>query len=124
MKEISVFIRTEDLTIVTDIIRKHRVGGLSFYEINGAGRVEREAIQEIVDAYKTGRKLSPDFVKRTKVETIVPDSAVNQIVEDILDKLSPHTMEKEAHGMIFVKEVADACEIGSRQRGEAVLSSK
>jgi nitrogen regulatory protein PII len=45
---------------------------------------------------------------------------MNQIVDDILNNLNPG---KEAHGMIFVKDVSDAYEIGTKQRGEAVLSS-
>ncbi|MGB8032550.1 MAG: hypothetical protein WCF03_01830 [Nitrososphaeraceae archaeon] len=53
----------------------------------------------------------------------MPDSAVNQIVDDISNSLGQHA-GKEAHGMIFVKGVSDACEIGTKQRGESVLSSK
>jgi nitrogen regulatory protein P-II 1 len=120
MKEISIFIRTEDLAQVTEILKKHNVGGISFYDINGAGRTKREAVPEMVRSYMTGRTVTPDFVKRTKVETIVPDSSMNQIVEDILNNLNPG---KEAHGMIFIKDIADAYEIGTRHRGEAVLSS-
>ena len=56
------------------------------------------------------------------VETIVSDSMVNQIVSDISDNLSQHAVD-EAHGMIFVKNVSDAYEIGTKQRGEAVLST-
>jgi nitrogen regulatory protein PII len=52
------------------------------------------------------------------------DAAVNQIVDDISDSLSQHAGKDEAHGMIFVKNVSDAYEIGTKQRGEAVLSSK
>jgi nitrogen regulatory protein P-II 1 len=122
MKEISIFIRTDDLAQVTEILRKHNVGGISFYDINGAGRTKREAVPEMVRSYMTGRTITPDYVKRTKVETIVSDSAMNQIVDDILNALSPHA--QEAHGMIFIKDVSDAYEIGTRQRGEAVLSSK
>jgi nitrogen regulatory protein PII len=69
----------------------------------------------------TGRTITPDYVKRTKVETIVSDSAMNQIVDDILNNLNPG---KEAHGMIFIKDTSDAYEIGTKQRGEVVLSSK
>ena len=47
MKEISVIIRTDDLVKVTEILRKHNVGGITFYEINGAGRMKREALPEI-----------------------------------------------------------------------------
>jgi nitrogen regulatory protein P-II 1 len=122
MKEISIFIRTGDLVQVTEILRKHNVGGISFYDINGAGRTKREAVPEMVRSYMTGRTITPDYVKRTKVETIVSDSVMNQIVDDILNSLNPG--KEEAHGMIFIKDVSDAYEIGTKQRGEAVLSSK
>jgi nitrogen regulatory protein P-II 1 len=123
MKEISIFIPTDDLTQVTEILRKHNVGGITFYEINGAGRTKRDAVPEMVRAYMTGRTITPDYVKRTKVETIVPDSAVNQIVDDISNSLGQHA-GKDAHGMIFIKDVSDAYEIGTKQTGEAVLTSK
>ncbi len=123
MKEISIVIRTDDLEQVTEILRKHDVGGITFYEINGAGRMKRDAIPEIVHFYMTGKKITPDYVRRTKVETVVPDSAVNRIVDDISNNLGEHARE-EAHGMIFVKNVFDAYEIGTKQSGEAVLDSK
>ena len=123
MKEISVFTRTEDLAQVTEILKRHNVGGMTFYEINGAGRTKRDAVPERVRAYMTGRTITPDYAKRTKVETIVSDSLVNQILEDISNSLGQHA-GNEAHGMIFIKDVYDAYEIGTKQRGEAVLTSK
>jgi nitrogen regulatory protein P-II 1 len=123
MKEISLFILRDDLGRVTEILRKHNVGGITFYEINGAGRTKREAVPEMVRAYMTGRTITPDYAKRTKVETIVSDSAVNQIVDDISNSLDQRA-KGEAHGMIFIKEVSDAYELGTKQRGEAVLTSK
>lgn len=123
MKEISIYIPTHDLEQVTEILRKHNVGGITFYEINGAGRTQRDAVPEKVRAYMTGKTIIPDYAKRTKVEVIVSDSAMNQIVDDILNSLGQHA-GKDAHGMIFVKDVSDACEIGTKQRGEAVLTRK
>ena len=123
MKEISIYILTHDLEQVTEILSKHNVGGISFYEISGAGRTQRDAVPEIVQSYVTGKTIIPDYAKRTKVEVIVTDSAMNQIVDDILDSLSQHA-GKDAHGMIFVKDVSDACEIGTKERGEAVLTGK
>jgi nitrogen regulatory protein P-II 1 len=123
VKEISLFILKDDLERVTEILRKHNVGGITFYEINGAGRTKREAVPEMVRAYMTGRTITPDYAKRTKVETIVSDSAVNQIVDDISNSLG-QIAGGEAHGMIFIKEVSDAYELGTKQRGEAVLTSK
>ena len=123
MKEISILIPTEDLEQVAEILKKHKVGGMTFYQINGAGRTKREALPEMVRSYMTGRMITPDYAKRIKVETIVSDSLVNQILEDISNSLGQHA-GNEAHGMIFIKDVYDAYEIGTKQRGEAVLVSK
>jgi nitrogen regulatory protein P-II 1 len=123
VKEISIFIPTEDLEQVAEILKKHKVGGMTFYQINGAGRTKREALPEMVRSYMTGRMITPDYAKRIKVETIVSDSLVNQILEDISNSIGQHA-GNEAHGMIFIKDVYDAYEIGTRQRGEAVLVSK
>ena len=123
MKEISIYIPTHDLEQVTEILRKHNVGGITFYEINGAGRTKRDLIPEIVDSYMTGKTVMPEYAKRIRVDTIVPDSAMDQIVDDIINNISQHA-GKDAHGMIFVKDVSDACEIGTKERGEAVLTGK
>ena len=121
MKQIDIFIRTDDLSQVTNILQKNGVGGITFYEINGAGRTKREAVPEMVRSYMTGRTITPEYVKRTKVEAVVSDSAEKVIVDELLNNISPG---KEAHGMIFVKDVSDAYEIGTKVSGEAALSTK
>jgi nitrogen regulatory protein P-II 1 len=121
MKEIGIYVVAEDLPKVMDILRKRKVGGLCFYEIDGRGRTKREEVPEMVRSYMTGRKLAPEFVKRTKVETVVTDSSVKEIVEDIITNLGS---ESNPRGMIFVKEVSDAYEIGTKQSGEAILTVK
>jgi len=120
VKEISIFIPTEDLEQVAEILKKHNVGGMTFYEINGARRTKRGALPQMVRSYMTGRMVTPDYAKRIKVETIVSDYLVDQILEDISNSLGQHA-GNEAHGMILIKDVYDAYEIGTKQRGEAVL---
>ena len=117
MKEISIYTRQEDFSKIVGILRKHNVGGITFFEI----RRKREPVPERVRMYMTGKMVTPEFVKGTKVEVIVPDSSADQIVEYILDNLSPDT---EAHGMIFVKDVSGAYEIGTKLKGESVLTPK
>ena len=46
---------------------------------------------------------------------------VKEIVDEILNNISPG---KEAHGMIFVKDVSEAYEIGTKTSGEAALSQR
>jgi nitrogen regulatory protein P-II 1 len=69
----------------------------------------------------TGRKVTPEFVKRTKVETFVTDSSAKEIVEDLTTNLGS---ESDPRGMVFVKEVSNAYEIGTKQSGEAALTAK
>jgi nitrogen regulatory protein P-II 1 len=69
----------------------------------------------------TGRTIVPEFVRRTKVEVVVPDTLAKQIINDILNSLSPGST---SHDMIFVKDVSEAYEIGTQQSGEAILLPK
>src|SRR3712207_9218438 len=104
MKEISIYIPKDDLTQVTEILKKHNVGGMTFYEINGAGRTKREEVPEMVRAYMTGRTITPDYAKRTKVETIVSDSLVNPILEDISNILGQHSGNEAQIGRASCRE--------------------
>jgi nitrogen regulatory protein P-II 1 len=121
MKEISIYILTEDLAKVLEILKKHNVGGIAFYEVIGAGRVAREAVPEMVRSYMTGKTVTHEHERRTKVETIVSDSEANPILDEISNSLGQHA-ENKARGMMFIKDVSHAHEIGTNQRGEAVLT--
>jgi nitrogen regulatory protein PII len=66
MKEISIFVRATDLEQVTEILRKHNVSGITFYDVYGA-------VPGMAESYMTGRTIIPDYVKETKVETIASD---------------------------------------------------
>jgi nitrogen regulatory protein PII len=68
----------------------------------------------------TGRKITPEHEKRTKVETIVPDSSANQIIDDLVKIHSG----SEGQGLIFIKEAVNAHEIGTAQSGEVLLTGK
>lgn len=122
MKEISIYILREDLAKVIEILKKRNVGGVAFYEVNGAGRVAREAVPEMVRSYMTGRTVMPEHAKRTKVETIVSDSEADPILDEISNSLGQHA-EGKPRGIMFIKDVSHAHEIGTNQRGEAVLTS-
>ena len=117
VKELNIYIVEEDLPKVTDILRKHNVAGMGFSEIQGAGHMKRREIRE-----RNGwevRTVTPEYEKRTKVATIVPDSSVERIVEDLIGSIGS---KNEPRGMIFVKDVANAYEIGTKQSGDTLLT--
>ncbi len=121
MKEITIFAIPEDLPKLSNILRKHNAGGMVFYEVNGRGRGKYDEVPEMVRSYMTGRKVTPEYAKRTKVETFVTDSAAKEIIEEIINSLGS---ESEPRGMVFVKEVSSAYEIGTKQSGDVVLSPR
>ena len=121
VKEIVIYIISEDLPKVTNILHKHNAGGMVFYEVNGRGRIERDQMPEMVRSYMTGRKVTPEFAKRTKIETVVTDSAAKEIIGEITNSIGS---ESDPRGMIFVKDVSSAYEIGTKRSGDVVLTPR
>ncbi len=118
MKEISIFISSEDLSKVTNILLRNKMG-MTFFEISGTGRTPRNA-PEIIDSYMTGRTTMPKFVKKIEVKSIVPDSSAKIIIEEILNNFDSTS---DPYGVIFVKEVSNAYELGTKITGDNVLLS-
>jgi nitrogen regulatory protein P-II 1 len=119
MKEISIFLRSEDISKVTDILLKNKAG-LTFYEVSGTGRTPQQT-PEIIDSYVTGRTTVPKFVKKTEVKTIVPDSSAKNIIDELLNSFGSAS---EPYGVMFVKEVSNAYELGTKNTGDNILLSK
>ncbi|MGN6349383.1 MAG: P-II family nitrogen regulator [Candidatus Nitrosocosmicus sp.] len=119
MKEINIFVRPNDISKVIDIIQRHKIG-IAFFDIQGSGRTSRST-SEVVHSYQTGRTVTPKFIERTLVISIVPDSIVKVVVEDILNSFDK---QEESSGMLFVKDVLDAYELGTKMSGEEILFSK
>jgi nitrogen regulatory protein P-II 1 len=118
VKQVDIVIPHERLDEVNKILYSHKVGGLMFYDIKGRGRAKPEPVPETVRAYRTGRTYVPEFGTRTKIEVLIPDSLAQQIVQNILTSLSTGSA---ADGKIFVKDVAEAYDIGTKQSGEVAL---
>lgn len=54
----------------------------------------------------------------TKIEVLVPDSMSKQIVDDILNAISTGS---SADGKIFLKDISEAYDIGSKHSGDSAL---
>ena len=104
----------ERLSEVNELLHKHKVGGMSFYDIKGRGRAKREPVS-------VGRgvmRYVPEFGFRTKIEVLVPDAMAKAIIDDLLKVISTGSA---SDGKIFVYDVAEAYDLGSREKGEAAL---
>ena len=114
VKRLDLIIPHERLSEVNELLHKHKVGGMTFYDIKGRGRAKREPVS-------VGRgvmRYTPEFGFRTKIEVLVPDSIAKQIVDDVLANLSTGSA---SDGKIFVYNVAEAYDIGSKENAEEAL---
>jgi nitrogen regulatory protein P-II 1 len=79
MKRLDIIVRHEKVAKVSDSLHKNEVGGMTFYEIKGRGRSKYEP-----EHVGTGvMEYVPDFGHWTKIEVLVADSQVKQIVDDL-----------------------------------------
>ena len=61
------------------------------------------------------------FIGRVLVISIVSDSIVSQIIEEMMRSFD---MLEEPYGVLFVKDVTNAYELGTELKGDEVLVSK
>jgi nitrogen regulatory protein PII len=118
VKELNIFIFSHDLSTVTEILRRHNIAGMSFSEIHATGHTKRKEVPEMVRMYQTGRMVTPEHEKRTKVETLVPDSKVDAIVQELVKSIGS---ESDPGGLVFVTDVSNAHLFGTSRSGESLL---
>src|SRR5919199_608080 len=115
MKEISIIIPNTRLEDLDQVLYKHKVGGVSYYNISGRGRGQHHRPREdrTLEGYGTGRVETPEFEPRTKVDIVVSDSTKNEIIDDVLRTLGKDPTT--ADGKVFVKDIPEAYDIRSKE---------
>ena len=114
MKRLDIIVPQEYLPEVNDLLHKHKVGGMSFYDVKGRGRAKLEPVT-------VGRGVMtyvPEFGFRTKFEVVVTDSLAKEIIDDVLKTFGGGA---SAIGKIFVYDVAEAYDIGTKEKGDSAL---
>ena len=87
---------------------------MTFYDVKGRGRAKREPVA-------VGRgvmRYVPEFGFRTKIEVLVSDAIATKIINALLKEISTGSA---SDGKIFVYDVANAYDIGSKEEGDDAL---
>lgn len=92
MKQIDIYITSENVSEATQILHKHEVGGITLSEVKGRGRIPHEPVPDTVHAYTYAKKYVPEYVYRTHMSTIVPDSKLKSFIDDLI-RLTPRSGE-------------------------------
>ncbi len=112
MKKIEAIIKPFKLDEVKSRLRELGVSGMTVAEVKGFGRTGGKT-----EVYR-GSAYVVDFVPKTRVEVVVKDSLVAEVVEAIT---SASRTGKIGDGKIFVTPIEEAVRIRTGERGEDAI---
>ena len=112
MKKLEIIIRPEKLEDLKDILTVSGVTGMMISNIMGFGNQMGYTHQYRVVTY------SVNLVSKLRVETVVKDEIVQEIVDKVTETLSSGNV---GDGKIFIYPVEEAIRIRTGEKGENAL---
>jgi nitrogen regulatory protein P-II 1 len=109
MKKIEAIIKPHKLDDVKDRLRQIGVSGMTVYEVKGFGRTGGKT-----EVYR-GSSYVVDFVPKARIEIVVKDSLVSEVVQAIA---ATAKTGKIGDGKIFVSNVEESIRIRTGETGE------
>jgi nitrogen regulatory protein P-II 1 len=112
MKLVELIIRPEKLEDLKAILNGLEIHGMTVAMVTGCGK--QKGIRE---TYR-GTQFSINLIPKVKVETVVPDEAVEGLIREVVGKLRTG---KIGDGKIFVYSVEQAVRIRTGESGPAAI---
>ena len=112
MKKIEAIIQPYKLDEVKDALAKIGVDGITISEVRGHGRQKGHT-----EVYR-GAEYKVDLIPKVKLEIVVPDARVKQIVQVLAEAARSG---KIGDGKVFVSPVEEALRIRNGDTGETAL---
>jgi nitrogen regulatory protein P-II 1 len=114
MKKIEPIIPESKLEEAHAILINVNSGGMSYYTVEGSGRVKTEGTIVGRGTVET----QPEYIPRTKIDVIVKDDQVEQLVSKLTDRVG-----SELGGKIFVSDISIAVDLRTK-KPDAVRSKQ
>ena len=112
MKKIEAIVKPFKLDEVKDALTKIGVQGMTVTEARGFGRQKGHA------EFYRGTEYKVDFIPKSKLELIVTDELVNQVIETIQKAAKTG---KIGDGKIFVSPIEEVIRIRTGERGKEAI---
>ncbi|HSY43246.1 MAG TPA: P-II family nitrogen regulator [Candidatus Acidoferrum sp.] len=112
MKKIEAIIKPFKLQEVKDALSEIGVHGMTVTEVKGFGRQKGHT-----EIYR-GSEYTVDFLPKVKIESVLPDNLVNQVIETIIKAAKTG---KIGDGKIFVSSISEAHRIRTGERDESAV---
>jgi nitrogen regulatory protein P-II 1 len=114
LKKIEAILPHARLELVFSALRDMGLEGLTYYESKGRGQNPRP----ILHSGRGTSTYTPEFNLNATLVVVARDSAIDSIINTILENSSTGL---KGEGKIFVYDLDDAVDIGSKSRGEAAI---
>ncbi|MHC4454782.1 MAG: P-II family nitrogen regulator [Planctomycetota bacterium] len=112
MKKIEAIIRPEKFEITKDTLKEEGHGGMSVVEIKGQGN------NKGVSQVWKGKRYRVDLLPMTKIDLVVSNDAVEQVVQTIIDISQTGSI---GDGKIFVSELSNVYRVRTGEQGDAAI---
>jgi len=112
VKKIEAIIKPFKINELKDALQEHGVLGMTAYEVRGFGRQKGHS-----EVYR-GSEYQVDFMAKIKVELVVPDERVEEIVSVIVRAARTGEI---GDGKVFISDVGEAVRIRTGERNEEAL---
>jgi|SRR5579862_2694075 len=112
MKKIEAIIQPHKLDQVKAALIGIGVGGMTITEVRGHGRQKGHT-----EVYR-GAEYKVDLLPKVKLEMVIPEANVNQVVETIT---AAARSGKIGDGKIFISSLEDVVRIRNGERGETAV---
>jgi nitrogen regulatory protein P-II 1 len=114
MKKIEAIVPHGRLDRTFEGLKDLGLGGLTYYESKGRGQAPRPEVH----GGRGTTSYVPEFNLNALLVLVVRDSTAEKVIENIVSNTSTGLA---GEGKIFVSNVDDAVDIGSRTKGEAAI---
>jgi len=112
MKKIEAIIRSEKLEDLREALDKQGLSAMTVTEVKGRGAQKGITLEWRVGEYRV------EFIPKVKVELVVDDKNVDQLVQVIL---AVCTTGKVGDGKIFISPIDEVIRIRTGERGQKAL---
>jgi nitrogen regulatory protein P-II 1 len=112
MTKLEAIIQPSKLDSVKEALREIGVDGMTVSEVRGHGRQKGHT-----EVYR-GSEYTVDLLPKIKLEMVLPDTRVDEVVETILKVAKTGRI---GDGKIFLSKVDEAIRIRNEERGDAAL---
>ena len=112
MKKITIITRQEKFEVLKKLLNDLGVKGMTVSNVMGCGN------QKGSTEFYRGTEVRVSLINKTKVDVIVSDSLVDEIVDEVIKHVATG---KVGDGKIFISPIENAVRIRTGEKGDAAI---